>query len=151
MKAKLAITALAAIVLMIACGKDKFTTVPQVKVKSIKPDEVRQGNLIEFRSDFTDQEGDIDSVFLVYKWYAGATATRFDTILRVPFSDYDLPANTKQGELNIDFIYGVIVDGYVQLSSVNKDTTAAFGVVLKDKEGNRSEYKESDKIRLIKP
>jgi hypothetical protein len=151
MKAKLAITALAAIILLIACGKDKFTTVPQVKIKSIKPDVVTQGNLIQFRSDFTDQEGDVDTIFLVYKWYAGSAASRIDTILRAPISDYNLPANTRQGELFVEFVYGVIVDGYVQLSSVNKDTTAAFGLVLKDKAGNRSEYKESDPIRLIKP
>lgn len=151
MKTKLAITAFTAIILLTACGKDKFTTVPQVDVKSIRPDNVTQGNIIQFRSNFTDQEGDVDTIFLVYKWFDGNTETRIDTILRSPISDYDLPNNTRQGELFVEFVYGVIVDGYVQLSSVNKDTTAAFGLVLKDKAGNRSEYKESDKIRLIKP
>lgn len=151
MKIKLAITALAAIVLMMACGKDKFTTVPQVKVKSISPKVVTRGNIIEFKSSYTDQEGDIDSVYIVHKWHNGASSAPARDTFRYPFDSFNVPSNTKEADIIVTFSYDVSIDGYSLLvPSPSQDTTATLGIVLVDKKGNRSDYKESDKIRLIK-
>ena len=65
-----------------ACNKDKFTTVPQVKIKSITPETVYQGDIIKLAGSFTDEEGDIDTVAIVYKWYNGNTAVLTDTFKR---------------------------------------------------------------------
>ncbi len=150
---KLVILTLLLTAIGVACGKDKFTTVPQIKIKSISPGEVVQGDIVSLRAEFTDQEGDVDSVFVVYKWYDGATVTRqFDT-LKYSFDGLKIPVNTKEGDVFVEFAYGRQIDGYLTLGGtpVTKDTTAALGLLLKDKKANKSEYKESDKIRFKKP
>jgi hypothetical protein len=149
MKLRLAICLLALIVVT-ACNKDKFTTEPQVKAKSITPSTVEQGNIIRFRSKFTDKEGDLDSALIVYKWYNGAAVTMKDTF-RYSLSSLGIPTKTTDGDMNIEFSYGRILQGYVQLSSVIRDTTSTLGVILIDKEAHRSNYAESDPIRLKKP
>ena len=139
------------ILVMIACKKDKFTTEPQVTVKSISPGSVSQGNLIKMKAKFTDDEGDLDSIFIVYKWYNGTIVTRKDTF-RTSTAAFNLPAQTRQGDILVNFLYGISGGDYPQLPSspVSKDTTSTLGLVLKDKAGHRSGYSESDPIRLKK-
>lgn len=153
MKMKIAFSCLFTILIFISCGKDKFTTEPQVKVKDIAPGEVFQGDIIRLRGSFTDQEGDVDSVFVVYKWYDGATVTRIFDTLKTSVDGLDLPKNTKQGDVVVEFAYGRQIDGYLTLNGtpVTRDTLVTLGLVLKDKKANRSGYAESDKIRFRKP
>lgn len=152
MKTKLAISLIGLIVLLMACGKDKFTTIPQVEIKSISPKTVSQGDIIEFRSKYTDQEGDIDSISVVYRWYDATTFTRSDTFHYL-FDQFKVPGKLRDGEIVVTFSYGRQLDGFQLLpgSPVNKDTTSTLGLILTDKAGNKSDYKESDRIRLLKP
>lgn len=139
---------------LVACKKDKFTTKPQVKVKSISPGTVNQGNIVSMQSSFTDEEGDIDSVYVVLKWWDGNTVTKLFDTLDYSFDELSVPAKTRDGDVFVKFIYGVSQPPYVTmpLSPVSsKDTSCSIGLVLIDKAKNRSEYAESDKIRLIKP
>lgn len=139
-------------IIIIACNKDKFTTTPQVEIKSISPETLFSGNLLRIKGSYTDQEGDIDSVFIVRKFFAGTSATLIDTIEKIEFSTLGVPQKTMEAELEIIFEYNTQNNqNYRSLSGVSKDTTAAFGIVLKDKAANRSEYKESEKIRIKKP
>jgi hypothetical protein len=63
-----------------------------------------------------------------------------------------LPANTREADFEITLEYNTQNTDLVKLSGVsNRDTTATFGVVLKDKAGHRSAYAEWDPIRLKKP
>jgi hypothetical protein len=138
-------------VVAVACNKDKFTTVPQVSIKSISPSIVNNGNIISMKGNYTDQEGDLDSVLIVYKKYNGTIVTEVDTI-PFPFSRLDLPPNTKEAEISIDFQYNTSnPNGLVTLSGVSRDTTATLGLILLDEAKNRSNYAESQPIRLIKP
>ena len=73
------------VVIATACNKDKFTTEPQVEVKSITPETVFNGNIINLKAKYTDDEGDLDSAYVVYKWYNGATVVKADTF-RYPYS-----------------------------------------------------------------
>ncbi len=130
-----------------ACNKDKFTTIPQVKVQSISPDEVHFGDILSVKGSYTDQEGDVDSILIVYKWYNGSTAIPRDTF-RYSIQELEVPGNPRQADLEINFEYHTNNTNLRFLSSVARDTTATFGLVVKDKEGNRSEYAESDPIRL---
>jgi hypothetical protein len=148
--------------LLVACEKDKFTTIPQVKAKSISPEEVNQGDIINMQSSFTDEEGDVDSVYVVLKWWNGnisvapssspSSPSPADT-LRYSFENLKVPIKTREGDLFIKFAYGVTGTAftYMPFTPVTKDTSCSIGVLLIDKEKNRSEYSESDKIRLIKP
>ncbi len=138
---------LALVVFSTACNKDKFTTVPQAKISALTPADVHFGDIIRLKGSFTDDEGDIDSILIVYKWYNGSTALPRDTF-RYAFEDLDLPASTRQGDLEINFEYHTNNTDYRSLPSVLKDTTAAFGLVIKDKALNRSEFVESKTIRL---
>lgn len=138
------------LVTIMACQKDKFTTTPQVDLKSITPNSVVIGDIIRLKGTFTDKEGDVDSAYIVYKWYNGNTVVKNDTF-RYNLPALGVPAATKDGDIQVEFSYGRFLSGYVQLNSVTKDTTSTIGLILVDKQKNRSEYKESKQIRLIKP
>jgi hypothetical protein len=143
---------IAIIAIAIACNKDKFTTIPQVEIKSITPKTVSSGDIINMKGKFTDEEGDMDSVLIVYKWYNGTAEVKKDTF-RYSFEDLNIPATTRQADIEVTFEYNTNnFQDLVFLPGVSpKDTTATLGLILKDKEANRSEYKESEKIRLLKP
>ncbi len=153
MKTKLACIVLAATILLVACEKNKFETIPQITVKSISPGTVVQDNVIKLLAGFTDKEGDLDSILIVTKWYDDVTVTRTLDTLRYGFDVFNLPPNIKQGDIAVEFIYGRLSDNYALLpgSPVSRDTTATLGLVIIDKEKNRSLFAESDKIRLKAP
>ena len=144
---------LSMLVLAIACNKDKYTTEPQLKFKNITPETVNRGDLITFTTGFTDDEGDIDSIFIVQKWYSGSTATMIDTIKNNTYEQTTAPPNTRIGDMTIIFEYLTQNTNYRTLtpSPSNRDTLATFGLVVKDKAGHRSNYAESGKILLKKP
>ncbi len=135
-----------------ACGKDKFKTEPQVEIKSISPNTVFNGDIISVKGKYTDDEGDLDSFFVVYKWYNVTAVVRSDTF-RYAAANLHLPAKTREADFEINFEYNTNNNpNYVPLSGVTiRDTTATFGLILKDKANQRSNYAESDKIRLKKP
>jgi len=137
---------------LFACNKDKFKTEPQVTVKSISPSTVFNGDVITIKGNYTDDEGDVDSLLIAYKWFNGATEIVVDT-LRISFNRLNLPAKTRQADLQIQFEYNTNnIPDMVPLPGVSlRDTTASFGLLLKDKAGQRSNYSESDKIRLKRP
>jgi hypothetical protein len=140
----------ASAIVIVACNKDKFTSTPQVEIKSISPETVFSGNLIKVKGKYTDQEGNLDSVLVVYKWYNGTLVTRNDTF-RYSFKGLDLPPKTRQADIELNFEYNTFNTDLAKLSGVSKDTTATLGLILKDKDSLRSNYAESAAIRLKKP
>jgi len=139
------------LILVTACNKDKFKTEPQVKMRSISPNTVLAGDIIVVKGDYTDDEGDVDSAFIVYKWYNGPTAVRNDTF-RYDFNRLNLPPKTREGDFELTFEYSTRNHPEIPgIGGVPRDTTAAFGMILIDKAKHRSVYSESDKIRLKKP
>ena len=139
-------------VMAIACNKDKFTTEPIVEVKSISPGIVNNGDVISLKSRYTDDEGDLDSIYEVYKWYNGTAIVRNDTF-RYPVSILNLPTNLREADMDVVFEYNTNNNPeLVPLPGVSlRDTSATFGLVLIDKASHRSNYAESEKIRLKKP
>lgn len=150
MKYTLLLLAVIAIVI-VSCEKDKFTTAPQIEITKISPSNVFKGDVIEIEGEFTDDEGDLDSALIVYKYYnqAGAVTRIFDTIRNYTITSVNLPENTRQGDIIISFDYGEDVSSNPDLSGTpvtGRDTLVTFGILLKDKQGNRSNYSESEKI-----
>jgi hypothetical protein len=134
-----------------ACSKDKFKTVPQVKIESFGPEEVRVGDEIQLRATVTDKEGDLqDSVIVVRKRYSGSDVLTTDSI-RVSLRGLSSPVKDKI-ELFITFLYGRLDPGRVitQDLEYNFDRDFAVGLVVLDNQGNRSEYVESNRIVLKK-
>jgi hypothetical protein len=140
------------IFIAISCNKDKFTTVPQVSITSISPSTVSNGNIVSMKGNYTDKEGDIDSILIVYKWYNGAAVVKKDTF-RYTFAGLNLPSKTDEADLSIDFQYNTSnPNGFVTLPAASpRDTTGTLGLILIDKAKNRSIYAESKQIRLKKP
>jgi hypothetical protein len=140
------------LVLAMGCQKDKYTTVPQVTLESISPATAVSGSVIQVDGLYTDLEGDIDSALIVYKWYNNTTAVRFDTF-RFGFAQLGIPLGVQKGEITMQFEYNT--NNYPDLTKLpgvsQRDTTAAFGLLLIDKAKNRSNYSESPTIRLKKP
>ena len=142
---------LAVVALIVACNKDKFTTEPQITIKKISPSDVFRGDILKIEGEFTDDEGDIDSAFIVYKYYSqtGAVTRLFDTIKNYTITSVNLPEKTRQGTLIISFDYGQDVSDNPEIPGTPvsiRDTLVTFGVLLKDKAGHRSNYSESEKI-----
>ncbi|MBK8142481.1 MAG: hypothetical protein IPK57_16885 [Chitinophagaceae bacterium] len=140
------------VVIATACNKDKFTTEPQVEVKSITPETVFNGNIINLKAKYTDDEGDLDSAYVVYKWYNGATVVKADTF-RYPYSILNLPSDLRRADIEVTFEYNTNNNpDLVPLPGVSvRDTTATFGLILIDKARHRSNYSESTPIRMKKP
>ncbi|MEY3324438.1 MAG: hypothetical protein RLZ11_752 [Bacteroidota bacterium] len=139
-------------VLVVACSKDKFTSEPKVEIRSIQPATVLSGNVIRLLGSYTDEEGDIDSVYIVYKWFNGNTATLIDTLMRFPTGRLGIPAQLRQSDIAVEFEYNTYNQtNMLTLPGVTRDTSAALGLILIDKTRKRSNYVESNKIRLKKP
>lgn len=139
---------------MIACNKDKFTSEPQVKIKSISPETVYKGNRIELKGSFTDEEGDVDSVLIVQKLYSGNTVTVTDTFRSYTFSQLSFPKGTRSGDIIVSFLYGEFdpngVYPVLPGSPFTKDTTLTLGLIVMDTMKHRSNFAESSKILLKK-
>ena len=133
-----------------ACSKDKFKTVPQVEIKSFGPEEVTKGQLIRLTAAITDKEGDLqDSVIFYRKVFAtsGLLVTQ-DSSIRANLENLGVPKN-QEVELRFEMIYGESNQNYMTQNGSNAvDRRLTVGVYVKDKEGNRSEYVESDTIVL---
>lgn len=138
------------ILVLFACRKNSSSSSPQVTIKSITPNPVSQGNVIEMDAKFNDKAGTLDSALVVLKWYDNSTATFIDT-MRFPLGGLNLPTTTKLGDIIVQFGYGQFVANYPVLpnSPVAADTTATLGLILIDQSGNRSGYGQSGKIRLL--
>lgn len=149
MKYSLIIATVLAAFLYSACTKDKFTTVPQVKAKTIKPGIVIKGQVITFTSSFTDDEGDVqDSVLIVFKRFNSGTPLTNDTF-RLKLDPGQIP-KARQGDITVKFGYGELIPETYFINLETIDREASFGIIIRDNAGNRSNYAESDKIILKK-
>jgi len=134
-----------------ACSKDNFETVPQVKIESITPDQVFNGSIIQMIASVTDKEGDIqDSVLVVRKKYNGSIVLSNDTT-RVSIKGLSSPVKDRI-ELRISISYGQQYPEFAIFQGLEYDFDRDFtvGLVVKDNAGHRSEYVESKRIVLKK-
>jgi hypothetical protein len=133
-----------------ACSKDKFETVPQVKITSFGPDEVRKGELFRLTADITDKEGDLqDSIYLVQKRFTGSNLLSSDT-LGFSLEQLGFPTKNKV-ELLLTFAYGEDIPGtifYTRQETI--DRGLSYGIIVRDKAKNKSVYVETKMILLKK-
>jgi hypothetical protein len=131
------------ILFLVSCKKDKYTTVPQIKYKSVNKKELRQGETLLIKLSFTDAEGDLlaDSSLLVQKIVPRCANSTFNQYYRIP----DFPTGKNQaGEIVVTFSYNDINP------KCNRNDTAVFKFVLRDKEKNKSDTAVSDQIIIYK-
>lgn len=128
--------------ILVACGKDKFETKPQLTLKSVNNSEVPfNGNLV-VNIEFTDKEGDVtDSIYVLRQ--------RLNSRQPVapPALEYAIPdfPDRSKGEFEINIGYLNLVNGMssIRIPGTNPSQFETDSLVLKfvarDKEGNLSD------------
>ncbi|MCS3798829.1 hypothetical protein [Niastella sp. OAS944] len=97
-----------AIVLFVACSKDKFETKPTLTIKSFSPNPVPENSPLVIELEYTDKEGDIasgDSALFVrrYRINQKKVAITLRDSFWMPLPD-DVPKKTK-GTIRLTFQY----------------------------------------------
>jgi hypothetical protein len=145
----------AALVVLMSCGKNNYQTKPQIKVKSVNTTTLPQNGdaLLVTTYSFTDKEGDIKNGTFTYlpvllnKRPLSNTTIGYQPI-DLPI-DFDIPDNSKADfELRLQRanIYLDIVQG---APTNDKNDTILIKAVFKDAAGNVSDTATTDKIVLL--
>ncbi len=132
-----------------ACGKDEFTSKPDLEFIQADSYDLSQGDYLTFRIKVTDKEGDIsDSIWIK------ASTRRCPTVIRI--LDYVIPEIPQKSNLDaqIDIQYAV---GRTDLPApiwpfnlCNGVDTTNFEFWIKDKAGNYSDTVKTDQPVLIR-
>jgi len=139
---------------MIACGKDKFQTIPQLTLRTKTPDVVPVNGTLRLNVEYTDKEGDVsDSLFIVRQ------RLNVRGPLQLPQSPYDVPdfPHTDKGEFEISLAYQAgLIFGLPPLRIPgsnpvkNEIDTLRLKIVAKDKAGNKSDTLVVDNVYVIR-
>ncbi len=133
--------------LFIGCNKNKFSTTPQLKYKSVNTTKLFNGQIISFKLSFTDAEGDLQDSIYVEKVEPTCAASGFK-------SKYLIPAfpTTKnaEGEIEISYGYNVSNFPFIKSPQCGRNDTCYFRFMLKDKAQNKSDTVNSETIIIVK-
>jgi hypothetical protein len=139
---------------MIACGKDKFLTVPQLTLRSITPEVVPQGSNLRINIEYTDKEGDVsDSLFIIRQ------RLNKKRPVTSPISPYDIPTfpTMDKGEFEITLDYYTHLTFNLTPISIpgtspakNEIDTLRLKIVAKDKAGNKSDTLVVNDVYVIR-
>lgn len=125
-----------------ACSKDKFNTIPQIKIYKINPqtgiikrNSTGAGNELSIEIEYTDKQGDLNDTLWLRKIRRNrrvAPATPITTGFRVQIPDFP---NTPKGIIKYTF------DFSSELAPANnlENDTVYFRFMVKDKANNKSD------------
>src|ERR1051326_8093839 len=102
MIAKILLTVLG-IVFLTACNKDKYTTNPQLKYKEVNTKTLNRNQLLIFKLEVTDAEGDIQDTIWVQKTVKNCPNGNFTEKYKIP--NFTGTKNLK-GEIQVCYGYG---------------------------------------------
>ncbi len=127
------------ILFLFSCNKNKYNTVPQLKFKSVNTKQLHSGETLRMTLSFTDAEGDLiaDSSLFVKKVVARCAGSNFDQYYKLPTFP---TAKNQFGEILVTYSYNDISP------KCNKNDTAVFKFILRDKAKNKSDTVVSDQI-----
>jgi hypothetical protein len=146
MKVRILCTILA-LTILFACSKDKFTTKPQLKVKSVNDNFIEPGEILRIIIEFTDAEGDVSDSAFIQKVTANCINSNYTDKRTIP----DFPVKKDlRGEFQIT--YGYNVQGIPALGQpqCNRNDTCVFRVWVKDNGGNVSDTVQTETIVIKK-
>ncbi|HVG15396.1 MAG TPA: hypothetical protein VM935_10565 [Chitinophagaceae bacterium] len=127
------------LVIAFACSKDKFKTKPTLDIKSFNTKNIQVGNDLNVNLEFTDKEGDVDSVIYVIRQRINRRAPLTRN------NDYTVPSfpKTTRGEILVSLDNArQLTQGFSTISlpgSQVQDDTMNIKFVLKDRAGNTSD------------
>ena len=142
----------AVVLLLAACGKDKFETKPRFVLKSQSASFVPIGNNLRLVFEYTDKEGDVNDTLYFKKERLNLrkVATVRDSLpLIVP----DFP-HTPKGEIVLNLDYQTYLISAQEAPRANpgqlpekfESDTLNLKFVLKDKAGNKSDTVRVDNV-----
>jgi hypothetical protein len=142
MKTKILLTFIIALAAF-ACGKDKFQTIPQLKLKSVNTDVVPLNGNLRLTIEYTDKEGDVDDSLFVVRQRLNSRGP-----VTLPSAIYNIPdfPDTNKGEFQVTLEY--ITQLTAGLSPIrvpgsnparNEPDTLLLKFVAKDKAENKSD------------
>lgn len=127
-----------------SCRKNKYTTIPQLRFKSVNTTNLHRGETLRMILSFTDAEGDLtDSLFVqkIVKACPGGINGSFKQPYKIP--DFPTTKN-QQGDIAVIYSYNDLNPK----CSLRNDT-AIFKFVLRDKALNKSDTLVSPPIVII--
>jgi len=127
----------AVLTLLYACGKGKFTSKPQLTFLKADSYDVARGQLITFRLEFTDKEGDLTDSIFIRSSAKGCNASNRTL-------GYPVPA--------FPAVNGQFVSGFVAMPSpaCGRPDTTTYYFWIKDKAKNVSDTISTDKPLIIR-
>lgn len=147
MKAIPAIVASSVLILLLACGKDKFETKPRLEIKDYNSREIVQGQPLEVRINYFDKEGDLGQAAFV--------------ALRIRQNIFPLPPGDEKGDTlrstlpefpdkdNGEITFRLTYDFLKE--SVTENDTLIFRFAVTDRAGNKSDTVNSERIVVHLP
>ena len=140
--------ALVAICFLISCSKNKYTTKPQLKYKSVNTRVLNRNQQLTFTLEVTDAEGDLqDSIWvqeIVRNCSTGGGKAK-----------YKMPAfNTTKdlkGEINICYAYGVNLGcpDLFEPKCPGRNDSAVYKFWIQDNAKNVSDTVTSDEVVVV--
>ena len=128
---------------MIACGKDKFETKPQLELRSRNTDIVPVNGSLRLNIEYRDKEGDVSDSLIIIRQRLNIRGP-----VQLPPSPYDIPEfpHTDKGEFEVtlEYQFGLIfglpplrIPGSNPVR--NEMDTLRLKIVARDKAGNKSD------------
>ena len=142
--------------LLACCGKDKYTTKPQVEIKQVKQGDIQtqtgiSGKFVEFDLTVTDKEGDIQNQIIIDKLDAPAPACQTNAIPDLVYTIPDFPSEANQ-KINVKVKFSnTQISGYATLSGnacTSAPHVALFRFRIVDKTGDTSNAVQTEPITL---
>ena len=153
MKTPVSLLAIGALVVL-ACGKDRFQTVPQLKLKSRNTDIVPINGVLRLNLEFTDKEGDVSDSLLIVRERLNVRGPI--TMAPSPYGIPDFPPTDKgEFELNLEYQrHLVLAMGPIRIPGSsparNEIDTLRLKIVARDKEGNKSDTLVVDNVYVTR-
>ena len=130
---------------IVACGKDKFQTKPQIEIKSIYGQILPLNAVMQIQMSFTDKEGDIGGGKLVYSFQRLNKRPLPTGISYLDSIQVDVPKfpSKSLGEMQLNLKYSDL-----HKSSIENDTLK-LRFVATDKAGHRSDTLITDRLVIL--
>ena len=146
MRTKILLT-LIAFCFLVACGKDKYTTKPQLKYKSVNTRQLNRNQTLTFTLEVTDAQGDLQDTIWVQEVVRNCSNGGFTSFYKMPqftgMKDF-------KGEINVCYSYGLNLGcPVIQPTCGNKNDSASFKFWIQDKARNRSDTITSDEVVIV--
>lgn len=129
-----------AFVILAGCNKDKFTTKPQLKIKSVNPTDISGSQNLVIVLNLTDKEGDYSTFFGVKKTVNACPSGNFTDSTSFPLPQNFIDTKKTEGEITVtlDRIHRGANNCLAPGGGVKVDT-AIYSFWNRDKAGNLSD------------